>query len=258
MGQDRRAQVGEVGLHGRVGMVVREAAVDKGVEQVVRAGQAGDQPLHCRTCSAVPAVPGDLQRRHAAGRLGEARHIGVQHQGLLHRTARSRPPGRGRQVRQGLAMDALGPQQELEAVLVGGIMGGGDHDPAVQLQPAHGEGQHGRGTQPDALDRHAALHQPAHKGGLQPRRGGAPIPADADPAQPPRPGLGGVGEAERPGVRRLDLARRLAADVVGAHRQRMDAALLGERFGASQDAGSWPKGEMAGASSANGRGRPAG
>ena len=67
--RDQRLEVREIGLLGRVGMMVGKAAVDIGVERVMLARQPAEQQLERRPGRAVARIPADpvgARRRNSA------------------------------------------------------------------------------------------------------------------------------------------------------------------------------------------------
>ena len=76
--RDQPLQIREILLDRRIGMMVGEAAVDLGVEHVMLARQALDQPLDDRPARAVAGVPADPEGA-AVEILEQAVDIAVHH-----------------------------------------------------------------------------------------------------------------------------------------------------------------------------------
>ena len=112
----------------------------------------------------------------------------------------------------GVADRSAAPVVELEAVVLGRVVRGGDHDPAVVVLPHLEEVQLGRAGQADALDPPALVGQPAGRravqpGGVQARVVGDHVGVLLEVA--------GEGPADLVGQRLVDLLSVDASDVIG-------------------------------------------
>ena len=130
-------------------MMIGKAAVYLLVQQQMAARQAGREPRHRLARSPIPGIPGHGQGPAAAIILQQALDIGIEHGMILDRATRT--PGvaaGGGDFRDPFDRRAVeGPlaHHHLEAVVVGRVVGAGDHDAAVEGQRAYGEIEHGCG-----------------------------------------------------------------------------------------------------------------
>ena len=122
-------------------------------------------------------------------------------------------------------MQPLGSEQQLEAVLAGRVVRGGDHHPAVEAEIVHGEGDARRGAEPDAHHLRAPRSQAVDQRPFERGRAQPAVAADHEASEPAGPGVGGVGKSERSRAGRIDVGADDAPDVVGADCARPDPGL---------------------------------
>ena len=178
----QRLEIREIGLVGRVRVMVGEAAVDLGVEQVVLAGQQGGQPLGRGPGRAVAGIPADPVGG-AVEPLEQAIDIAVEN-ALLGNGAFALLPVAGGGHRAHLldvgAEKGVAAERHLEAVIVGRIVAAGDHDAAGDVELGGGEIEHRRRPEADLHHIHAAFGEAADQRGLHERRAFAAVAADRD------------------------------------------------------------------------------
>ena len=165
-------QLGQVGFHGRVGVVGGKGAVDVGVEGDMLARQAAGDVFDRLAGGPVAGVPGHLQGR-AVEVAQQAVDVAVEDVDLLDAALAVIEVAGGGGGPQGLDVPAIAgllADHHLEAVVVRRIVRSGDHHAAVGVQLEHGVIQHRRGPQADPLDRQPGGDQPVHQRGLQGRR----------------------------------------------------------------------------------------
>ena len=167
-------------------MVVGEAAVDLGVEQMMLAGQLRRQLLERRAGGAVAGVPADPEGA-AVEALQQPLDIAVDHRprrGPCPRPSSQSPAA-------AIAAELLDvarrrrrcAEHHLEAVIIGRIVAAGDHDAAVDVELGLGIIEHRRRPEADPDDVDAALGQARDQRRLQRRRAFAPVAADRDAAR---------------------------------------------------------------------------
>ena len=217
-------QVGEVRLLGRIGMMMREVAVDLGVEQPVLAGQQRREPLDRRPRRAASRIPGDAVRAAGVARK-QVPDIGVEHVRLLDRAVAVRPIARRRRFGERanvFAEEGAVAEHEFEAVLVLGIVAPGHLDARIDLQRRLGPIEHRRRPDPDPHYVHARGAQSGDQRRFEHRRREPPVAPDRD--APPATGPHARREAPPDRDRRVlvQSAADDAADVVFAQHARID------------------------------------
>ena len=176
----QRLQILEIGLLGRIGMVVGEAAVDLGVENDARPAAASTSfstPDRRRRCR-VPADPEGAAVEALKQPLDVALdHVLVADRARALPSRRPRPSGRAPGF---VAEEGAAAEHHLEAVIVGRIVAAGDHDAAVDVELGLGIIEHRRRPEPDPDDVGAARGQASDQRRLEPRRAFPPVAADRD------------------------------------------------------------------------------
>ncbi len=221
---DRLDQILEVLGHGGIGMVVREAAVDLGEQQMMLARQRRGQRLERLAGGAVAGVPDHLEGAPALEVLAQAPDIGVEHRAGRARAGAAREGAAGgdpAQLLDALAVERLLAPHHLEAVVIGRVVRAGDLDAAVGVQLMHREVQHRRRAAADLQHHGAGIDQAAADRVGQLGRAQAAVIADADPALRGRQG-GGVGAAKGVGIGREQGLADDAAHVVFAQDGRVE------------------------------------
>ena len=141
LGCDKRAQIGEIGFHSRIRMVVGEMAVDLGKQQMMFPGQPGCQRFERGASRTVPGIPADLE-------TGERRGIDPGQSGeqaldiFVHDIARGDGAGAAGEIpRRGQRAEPLdiGAEERtpleyhLEAIVIGGVMAAGYLNAAIHF-----------------------------------------------------------------------------------------------------------------------------
>ena len=97
------------------------------------------------------------------------------------------------QLLNGLSVDGLFPDADLESIVFRRVVAARDHDAAVDRQLKEGEIDHGDGQMPNIDHVHAARQQSLDQGIEQARRAEPPISADRNGAYAPIFDIGAVG-----------------------------------------------------------------
>ncbi len=153
---------------GRVGVVVGEVAVDLREQAFVPAGQAGGQRLHGRAGGPVAGVPDHRERAVAVKVLDQPVEIGREHvdPGLPALPfGVGAGPGDLPDLLDLGAVERLGAQHHLEAVIVRRVVRAGDLQAAVGAQVMHGEVHHRRRPHADLQDLQPGRHEAGAGGG---------------------------------------------------------------------------------------------
>ena len=160
-------------------MVVGEAPVDVGEQQVVLARQQLSELLDHPACRTVAGIPADPVR--AAGiACHQPPDIGVLDVIVADGAFALFPVALGAHAAELLdvfAEERLVLQHHLEAVVVGRVMAAGDHDAAVDLQRRLGVIEHRRRPQADPHHVDAALRQALDQRRFELDRGDATVAA---------------------------------------------------------------------------------
>ena len=212
-------------VHGRVGVVRGEGAVDLRVEQDMRAGQAGAQHPHRLPGRAVAGIPGNFQRPLAVEVFDDPLDIGIEHRPVL-----ARPSSGGERTIADdaaeppdlLAVERTGCGHKLETVMVGRVVRARHHDPRIGIEPMHREIEHRRRAEPDPDDPRAGARQPVDQGGFELRGMQPAIVADTDDFAAARADDGAEGAADRLGIGLRKGLSDDSADVVGAEDRRVE------------------------------------
>ena len=218
-------QLPEIVLHGGIGVVRGERSVDLLVEQDVRAGQARAQHPHRFAGRPVACIPGDLERTLAVVVQGNPLDIGIENRSVLPRPATGferSPDDDPAEPRDVLAVERAGRRQELEAVVVGRVVGARDHHAGIGLESLHREIKHRGRAETDADRARPGARQTVHQSRFERGRMEPPVIADADR---PAPGFAHDGSEGAPDRLRVVRRQSLAddpADVVGAQDRRIE------------------------------------
>ena len=133
--RDQLAQIGEVRLDRRIGMVVREMAVDGGEQQMMLPGQPRRELFDHGARGAVAGVPADA--KGAAGEsLDQPIDIGVDDVDALRSALAAVPVARGGHFADPPdvgAEEGASLKHHLEAIVIGGIMAAGYLYAAIDL-----------------------------------------------------------------------------------------------------------------------------
>ena len=220
-------QLPQIVLHGGVGVMRGKGSVDPLVDQDVRPGQARAQHPHRLAGRAVARVPGHPERPVAVEVPGDPLDIGIQNRPVLARTLAGleRPAGNDpAEPRDIPAVERAGRGQELEAVVVGRVVGAGDHDAGIGLEPVDCEIEHRGRAETDPDDVRAGARQTVDERRFERGRMQPAIIADADGAASGPAHDGSEGAPNRLRVVRRQRLSDDPADVVGAQDRRIERA----------------------------------
>ncbi len=217
----RLADIAQVLLPQRIGLVVRKVAVGIEVEALHTQRKTGQERLETDRGHAVAAVDGDVQLR--AGKGCDPCHVLRIPLRESHRGDRSAAPcrriachgpGDGLDLREaGVGADRNGVlAAELEAVVAGRIVRGRETHATGRPMTLHAEVHHRCRGEPRIEDVGALIAEPAHQGLAQLGRAGTRIAPHEHRGGPQE---ARHGPADGVGVLRAELLANHAADVVG-------------------------------------------
>ncbi len=217
-GLDARAQVTQVFRPRRVGMMVREVAVDVAVHGIHRAAQGAIESGGIGPGDAIAGIDDDA---HGPGRLDvvdDALGVGCGDVVLpiaaraWNEIVRFDAPA---QPLDGFAGQGCAGQDHFQAIVVRGVVRAGEHHSGLGRQMLRGEVAHGRGDLPEIDDMHARGAQTRYQRARQFRPGEPAVATDDDLRLTHVPGLGADGAPDRGNdLRRQRLADN-AANIVG-------------------------------------------
>jgi hypothetical protein len=214
----RRADVAQVLPLERVGLVIREGTVGLEVETLDLQVEALQQGIQAHRRHAVAAVDGHAESWPSRGQPQDVLHVASAQVLLAEATPRAGRRSLGRRQ----ALDLLQPARlthrdrvlaaDLEPVVLGWVVGGGEHDATVGAQSVDGVVEHRRADQPQVDHVRSLVPHALHQRREQ-IRGAAPrIPSQGESR---RLQVLRGGSPDPPGQAGVELVGNHTADVVG-------------------------------------------